>query len=82
MSWISRLKHALHPKRLDTELAEEMQDHLERRAATLRQGGLDTDEAKRQAARRFGNLTKLDLRRLSARTNINQIAMYDFLRRM
>ncbi|MFL6462804.1 MAG: ADOP family duplicated permease [Bryobacteraceae bacterium] len=59
MSWFSRLKNALYPSRLDAELNEEMRDHLERRAAALRQRGLDSEEAQRQAVVRFGNLTKL-----------------------
>ncbi|MBV9675794.1 MAG: ABC transporter permease [Acidobacteriaceae bacterium] len=36
-----------------------MRDHMERRAAALQGKGLDAEEAKRQAALRFGNRTKL-----------------------
>lgn len=46
-------------RRLDNDLAEEMRDHLERRAAELREKGLDTAEAQRQAALRFGNRTQI-----------------------
>jgi predicted permease len=57
MSWFSRFKNAFDPRRLDEDLAEEMQDHLERRAADLRSRGLSDFEARRQAARTFGNVT-------------------------
>uniref|UniRef100_Q024U5 Permease n=1 Tax=Solibacter usitatus (strain Ellin6076) TaxID=234267 RepID=Q024U5_SOLUE len=57
MSWLSRLKNAVFPGRLDEELAEEMRDHLERRAEELEARGLDRREARRQAALRFGNVT-------------------------
>ena len=43
MSWFSRLKNAFRPARLDDELADELQDHLERRAAALRGQGLPAD---------------------------------------
>ena len=56
MSWFSRLKNAIRPAALDRELADEMKDHLERRAASLRKKGLSADEAARQAALRFGNV--------------------------
>jgi hypothetical protein len=59
MSWFSRLRNALHPRRLDTELFDEMSDHLERRAAALREHGLPEGEAQRQASIRFGNVTQL-----------------------
>lgn len=59
MSWFSRLRNALHPKPLDNDLLDEMSDHLERRAAALRQTGLSQDEARREASKRFGNATQL-----------------------
>jgi predicted permease len=59
MSWISRLKNAFRPQRLDEDLADEMLDHVERRAAALRAAGWQPDEAQRQAATVFGNTTKL-----------------------
>src|ERR1700716_1503965 len=55
MSWFSRLKNAIHREALERELADEMKDHLERRAASLRQKGFSNDEASRQATLRFGN---------------------------
>jgi hypothetical protein len=56
MSWFSRLKNAIHPATLERDLADEMKDHLERRAASLRKKGLSADEAAHQAAVRFGNV--------------------------
>ncbi len=49
MSWLSRLKNALHPRRVDEELEQELRDHLERRAAALRAKGFTTEEAQREA---------------------------------
>ncbi|HXA52873.1 MAG TPA: ABC transporter permease, partial [Candidatus Acidoferrum sp.] len=57
MSWFSRFKNACNPRRLDDDLADEMRDHIERRAAEFRDRGLSEAEAQRQAARAFGNLT-------------------------
>ncbi len=59
MSWLTKLKYALNPRRLDQELADEMRDHLERRAADLARRGLSLPEAQRQAAHSFGNVTSL-----------------------
>lgn len=59
MSLFSRLRNALHSKRLDNDLHDEMSDHLERRAAALRENGLSPAEAAAEASRRFGNLTQL-----------------------
>lgn len=58
MSWLTRLTNALSPWRLDQELADEIRDHLERRAADLHAGGLDPAEAHREAMRVFGNVTR------------------------
>src|SRR6202035_3616751 len=51
--------NALHPKRLDSELLDEMSDHLQRRTADLREKGLSDEEASREASLRFGNVTQL-----------------------
>lgn len=59
MSLFSRLRNALHPKPLDNDLLDEMADHLERRAADLRNKGLSPADAQFEASRRFGNLTQL-----------------------
>jgi len=53
MSWLTRLVNALHSRRLDEDLAEEMRDHLELRTAALRDQGLEPAEARRQARLRF-----------------------------
>ena len=59
MSWLSRLKNALNPGRLDEELADETRDHIERRAADLQRSGLEESEARGQATLRFGNVTRV-----------------------
>ncbi len=59
MSWISRLRNAIFAGRLDEDLAEEMRDHLERRTSQLRDRGVDSTEARRQAALMFGNRTQI-----------------------
>lgn len=59
MSLFSRIKNAFSPRRLDEDLADEMHDHIERRAADYRNRGLSDLEAQRQAVRSFGNLTRI-----------------------
>ena len=59
MSWFSKLKNAVHSKPLDNELADEMSDHLARRAAALREQGWSAADAQQEASRRFGNVTLL-----------------------
>jgi hypothetical protein len=60
MSWFSRLRNAIRPQRLDEDLADEMRDHMECRADALRAAGCQPEEARRQAAIGFGNVTKLN----------------------
>jgi predicted permease len=59
MSWLSRLKNAVNSDRLEDDLADEMRDHMERHTATLIERGVAPVEARRQAALRFGNATRL-----------------------
>ncbi len=59
MSWFSRLKNALLPAHLDSDLEQELREHIENRASDLRRQGLEEDEARRQAVLRFGNLTRV-----------------------
>jgi hypothetical protein len=59
MSWFSKFRNALRPDSLDQELSDEQQDHLERRAESLREKGLDEAEARRAASVQFGNATLL-----------------------
>ena len=57
MSWITRLKNTLNPRRLDEDLTEEIRDHIARRASDLEGQGLSRAEALRRAALAFGNPT-------------------------
>jgi predicted permease len=59
VSWFSRFKNALDPHRLDEDLAQELRDHIERRAEDLKRRGrgLSATESRRQAELAFGNLT-------------------------
>ncbi len=59
MSWWSRLKNALHARQLDESLDDEIRDHLERRAASLREEGLTPDEARRRALAAFGSVARI-----------------------
>ena len=59
MSWLSRLRHALTPERLDQDLADERRDHLERRAQDLISRGATPSEARSKARRAFGNVTRI-----------------------
>jgi len=45
--------------RLDTELADEIRQHLELRRATLVDSGLSPADADREARRQFGNVTAI-----------------------
>jgi putative ABC transport system permease protein len=49
----------MNQRRRDRELLEEMQTHLEERAADLMREGLSEDEARAHARHEFGNLTSL-----------------------
>ena len=55
--WYHRLLNALRPDRLSRDLDREMAFHLAERADQLRDTGLGTAEAAREARRRFGNPT-------------------------
>lgn len=59
MSWFSRFRNALNPRRLDDDLDEEIRDHLARRAAALEEKTRNAEESRRQAGVRFGNTTRL-----------------------
>src|ERR1035438_3508124 len=56
MSWITRLRNALNPRRLDEDLEDEIRDHLERRTSYLQEQGLSRPEAQQRAGRIFGNV--------------------------
>jgi putative ABC transport system permease protein len=55
MSWIRRLINTLRRRTLDRKIDEELQFHLESRAADLQRAGLSADDARRQARRLLGN---------------------------
>ena len=57
VSWFFRLCNAIRSKDVDQEIAEEIEDHITQRAAELVRQGVEPAEARRQAARVFGNAT-------------------------
>ena len=59
MSWISRIANALRPGRTAADLADELQFHLDQRAADLVRAGLPRAEAERLARRQLGNPLQL-----------------------
>jgi predicted permease len=59
---LRRLWYFLRRDRLSAELAEEMRLHVELREEAMRQTGLDPEEARFAAQRRFGNRTNLHQR--------------------
>src|SRR5262245_9223396 len=59
MSWIQRLINTFRRRRLDREIDEEFEFHIDRRAAELERGGLTPDEARREARRLLGNAASL-----------------------
>jgi len=63
MNWLSRIRRRLeflsHRDRFDSDLAEEMRDHLEMLAQENEERGMTPDEARRAARRQLGNATWL-----------------------
>ena len=59
MSWISRIANALRPGRAAADLADELQFHLDQRAADLVRDGLPRAEAERLARRQLGSPLQL-----------------------
>src|SRR6516225_2604641 len=59
MSWISRIANAVRPQRAASDLEDELQFHLEERAADLMGDGAPPAEAERLARRRLGNRLQL-----------------------
>src|SRR5260370_15115293 len=55
MSWLSRLANVFHTNRLDRDLDDELQFHIETRTEDLIATGMSRAEARRQAQRHFGN---------------------------
>ena len=59
MSWISRIANAFRPGRVDADLDQELQFHLDQRVDDLVRGGLSRAEAERVARRQFGHPLQL-----------------------
>jgi len=59
MPFWSKLVNVVRPQRLDEDIAEEIADHLARRAEALRAAGVPAAEADRRAAAAFGNATSI-----------------------
>ncbi len=57
MSLLSRLASVFRSRKLDQDLEDELRSHLEMRAEDNIDAGMSEDEARREAARRFGNPT-------------------------
>jgi putative ABC transport system permease protein len=55
MAWYHRVRNALRSTRHRREIAREMEFHLAERRDQLVAGGMERDEAAREAERRFGN---------------------------
>lgn len=59
MSWWRRLENTFRRRRLDTEIDEEQEFHVQMRAADLERAGMSAPEAAREARRLFGNPASL-----------------------
>src|ERR1044071_72947 len=59
MSWLGKLAATFWPRRLDSELDYELRFHIEQRIDELISKGRSPEEARREAARLFGNVTAL-----------------------
>src|ERR1700732_5113900 len=59
MSWARRLRSSLLKQKLDDQLDDELQFHIEVRTQEVIPAGMTPEEARRQAARLFGNQTLL-----------------------
>jgi putative ABC transport system permease protein len=56
MSWLRRLWNTVHPATMERDIQRELSFHVAERADQLRAEGLDEEEARREARRKFGNL--------------------------
>ena len=54
-SWMRRLVNTLRRRSLDRAIDDELQFHVESRAADLERGGMPAGDARREARRRLGN---------------------------
>ncbi len=55
--WLKRLSATINSRNLDDDLDDELRFHLEQRTDQLIAQGMDPEEARREALRRFGNRT-------------------------
>ena len=55
MSWLSRVVNVVRRNRVNRDLDDEIQFHLDARTDELVRGGMAADEARREAQRLFGN---------------------------
>ncbi|MBV8845858.1 MAG: ABC transporter permease, partial [Bryobacterales bacterium] len=70
--WLRRVINAVRLKRLDRELREEMQLHIDLRAAKLRKSGVPIEVAATAARRNFGNVLQL-------REEAREMSVWNFL---
>src|SRR5215213_4385062 len=59
MSFFSRLTNVWRSNRLDEDLGDELQFHLDERTRQLMDDGLTPEEAAREARRRFGSALRV-----------------------
>jgi putative ABC transport system permease protein len=59
MSWLSRIANAFRGGRVDRDLADELEFHIDARIEELVRGGMPLRQAQRQARRHFGNALAL-----------------------
>ena len=57
MSWLTRIRNVFRARNLSAELDDELHFHIAERIDDLVASGMSEDEARRQAARSFGNYT-------------------------
>jgi putative ABC transport system permease protein len=55
MSWLRRLRGTLFPSRMEDSIDDEIRFHIEQRAEDLLRSGMPLADARREAARMFGN---------------------------
>ncbi len=55
MAWLTRVMNVFRRRKRDDEIDDELAFHLAERADDLSAGGMVEDDARREAARRFGN---------------------------
>jgi hypothetical protein len=65
---LTRLKNSFRRDRLGADIAEELQSHLAFAAEDAERAGMPSDEARRVARRRFGNVLSLAERTVEADT--------------